>query len=417
MSTNLAREYNRYPSKRIAYLYIAYNDSFTFWNAIENQSEAGPSGPGPIFVSPKNEILIADYYARRILIYSTNLSLKKIVNTTHRIYRILSYHPQKGFLALGWSADQSTQYLHLFLLDQSGETLFRISPDISALYLREADERLENYHMLWEANLGLLYTPENGFWTIDFNNASSIKIRQEKEAIAHLRELKKDNPKLPDIQIDGKHITVDGHLFTGNFHDYLTWLDKNKGEIQKVGAARELQYNISDLFDQNYQRIGYRNELSYWRLENQVLILSNQGHLLDVFIPIKEDEYSSRPLAPQAADHYGNLFTAEADAGQVALYVTRTPADPRTSEPVELEIKPGIGVFARSMNKGVLIRIDPNIYSHVVASLDSGEWAIVDDRSATREKIGEMNAFWYHVKKIRSNVTGWSYGHFIDLDW
>ena len=62
----------------------------------------------------------------------------------------------------------------------------------------------------------------------------------------------------------------------------------------------------------------------------------------------------------------------------------------------------------------VRVRAYPTLSAQTLGHLDAGEQVEVLERSGRRQRIGEMNAYWYRVRN-EEGLAGWSYGHFIDL--
>jgi hypothetical protein len=67
------------------------------------------------------------------------------------------------------------------------------------------------------------------------------------------------------------------------------------------------------------------------------------------------------------------------------------------------------------LNDGrVRVRAFPALGAEILGHLQRGERVQVLERSGLRESIGEMNDFWYRIRR-EDGLSGWSYGHFIDL--
>ena len=62
----------------------------------------------------------------------------------------------------------------------------------------------------------------------------------------------------------------------------------------------------------------------------------------------------------------------------------------------------------------VRVRAFPTLSAPTLGYLDAGERVEILERSGRRQRIGEMNAYWYRVEN-EEGLAGWSYGHFIDL--
>ena len=48
--------------------------------------------------------------------------------------------------------------------------------------------------------------------------------------------------------------------------------------------------------------------------------------------------------------------------------------------------------------------------------LDSGDRVEILERSAENMRIANMNAFWYRMRRLSDDVTGWSYGYFMKFE-
>jgi hypothetical protein len=62
----------------------------------------------------------------------------------------------------------------------------------------------------------------------------------------------------------------------------------------------------------------------------------------------------------------------------------------------------------------VRVRARPTLDAEVLGHLNRGDRVQVLDRSGLRVRIDAMNDFWYRVRNAEG-LSGWSYGHFIDL--
>ncbi len=62
----------------------------------------------------------------------------------------------------------------------------------------------------------------------------------------------------------------------------------------------------------------------------------------------------------------------------------------------------------------VRVRAYPTLGAEVLGHLERGDRVEVLERSGLRESIGEMNDFWYRIRR-EDGLAGWSYGYFIDL--
>lgn len=62
----------------------------------------------------------------------------------------------------------------------------------------------------------------------------------------------------------------------------------------------------------------------------------------------------------------------------------------------------------------VRVRSYPTLEAEIVGHLDRGDRVEVLERSGQRVSIGSMSDFWYLIRR-EDGLSGWSYGHFIDL--
>jgi hypothetical protein len=62
----------------------------------------------------------------------------------------------------------------------------------------------------------------------------------------------------------------------------------------------------------------------------------------------------------------------------------------------------------------VRVRAYPTLGAQILGHLERGDRVEVIERSGARERIAEMNDFWYRVRR-EDGLVGWSYGQFIDL--
>jgi len=62
----------------------------------------------------------------------------------------------------------------------------------------------------------------------------------------------------------------------------------------------------------------------------------------------------------------------------------------------------------------VRVRVFPTLDAEILGHLERGDRVEVLERSGLRESIGDMNDFWYRIRR-EDGLAGWSYGAFIDL--
>jgi hypothetical protein len=67
------------------------------------------------------------------------------------------------------------------------------------------------------------------------------------------------------------------------------------------------------------------------------------------------------------------------------------------------------------LNAGrVRVRAFPTLGAEILGHLEQDDRVEVLERSGLRESIGDMNDYWYRIRR-EDGLEGWSYGHFIDL--
>lgn len=62
------------------------------------------------------------------------------------------------------------------------------------------------------------------------------------------------------------------------------------------------------------------------------------------------------------------------------------------------------------------MRAAPNLRGKTMGHLDSGDRVEILERSAENMRIANMNAFWYRMRRLSDDVTGWSYGYFMKFE-
>ncbi len=66
-------------------------------------------------------------------------------------------------------------------------------------------------------------------------------------------------------------------------------------------------------------------------------------------------------------------------------------------------------------DNGLRIRESFSLDSKVIDKLDKNTIVYISGQSEKQHTIGDMNDFWYRVYIIEKNISGWSYGAFIDI--
>lgn len=64
----------------------------------------------------------------------------------------------------------------------------------------------------------------------------------------------------------------------------------------------------------------------------------------------------------------------------------------------------------------VRVRTEYNLNSETIGHVNTGEEVIVMERSPEKQKIGDMDDYWYRILSKSSYIKGWMYGVFLDLD-
>ncbi len=65
----------------------------------------------------------------------------------------------------------------------------------------------------------------------------------------------------------------------------------------------------------------------------------------------------------------------------------------------------------------VRIREWPLLDAKNLGYLTKGDKLEILDRSGIKVKIGNMEDYWYKIRRTSDGIEGWSYGEFIDLDF
>jgi hypothetical protein len=99
------------------------------------------------------------------------------------------------------------------------------------------------------------------------------------------------------------------------------------------------------------------------------------------------------------------------DQGSQQALIDLSPLRKRLDE-MGLLFRPTTGVANAS---GVRVRQNANLEAQTLGMLDRGDAVEVVDRSGVKEKIGELEDWWYRVKGVRDGLEGWAYGAYLDL--
>ena len=70
---------------------------------------------------------------------------------------------------------------------------------------------------------------------------------------------------------------------------------------------------------------------------------------------------------------------------------------------------------AVSTESRVRIRENPNLEAQTSGYLEKGDELDVTDRSGIKVQIGDMNDWWYKIKRKSDGLEGWAYGYFLKL--
>lgn len=78
-------------------------------------------------------------------------------------------------------------------------------------------------------------------------------------------------------------------------------------------------------------------------------------------------------------------------------------------------------VFGQMPERGIVeaknlrVRSSPDLNGEIVGQLQTGETVIIEDRSAVKAKIGNMEDYW--LKITRGSLRGWTFGYYISTDY
>lgn len=70
---------------------------------------------------------------------------------------------------------------------------------------------------------------------------------------------------------------------------------------------------------------------------------------------------------------------------------------------------------AVSTESRVRVRENPNLEAQTFGHLEPGDELEVTDRSGIKVQIGDMNDWWYKIKRKSDGLEGWAYGAFLKL--
>jgi hypothetical protein len=84
-------------------------------------------------------------------------------------------------------------------------------------------------------------------------------------------------------------------------------------------------------------------------------------------------------------------------------------------ESAQIKVDPQKLQFGRINSDNVRYRSSPNIGDNIRGSFDTGERCEILDKTATKQKIGDMEAYWYKVRIGDGNWYGWVYGAYLDI--
>lgn len=79
-----------------------------------------------------------------------------------------------------------------------------------------------------------------------------------------------------------------------------------------------------------------------------------------------------------------------------------------------------MAVFAQSQKNGLVndsnvrVRAEPNLNSEILYKVHRGYFVNILEKSEHKEKIGDMEAYWYKIRKLPMG-EGWMYGYYLDI--
>ncbi len=62
------------------------------------------------------------------------------------------------------------------------------------------------------------------------------------------------------------------------------------------------------------------------------------------------------------------------------------------------------------------VRAVANLQGETLGYLEKGDRVEVLARSTEKMVVGEMNDYWYRVRRVSDDLTGWSYGYYLQLE-
>jgi hypothetical protein len=103
------------------------------------------------------------------------------------------------------------------------------------------------------------------------------------------------------------------------------------------------------------------------------------------------------------------------------LIALRLPGDDYQSAiPEEKRVQPSerdiLSAHATCTESRVRVRKAPNLQGETLGFLEKGDRLTVLEKSVEKMKVGEMYDYWYRVRRLSDNLSGWSYGHYLELE-
>ena len=246
------------------------------------------------------------------------------------------------------------------------------------------DRRPTSMYFEYQNLVGFASEPLGGLALYDFNKG----IYDD----SHIRVSGTPN----DISHDKMHL-----LYTNNTKSFYIY------NIQKKETVCSIDI---DYYAVDESAFFITNEIVAYTANGRLILFNIKGKEIGEFyfdcsIPYKQDIWIFHDINKA-------IFSYRNEDDILCTYLIDTTSFRDWLDENNLLFRPTTAVLNDSR---VRVRENPNLEAQHLGYLNTGDEVEVFDRSGIKVQIGDMNDWWYKIRRKSDGLEGWAYGPFLDL--
>jgi hypothetical protein len=225
---------------------------------------------------------------------------------------------------------------------------------------------------------------------------------------------------LRGLSIDEKNrFFLNDNLVTRFYNSFYEYWDERHKRIEskkdvKASFVKYARQFLSDGVPTEFVGRDIR-ENSYWQRNNGIIVFDGEGWPIDLFFPKNESSVKTTFSVHPS----GDVYFIDYDKNGVYLYRIANVWDLEVREKWEASLSSSTNAatqYATSTESRVRVRGAANLQGETLGYLEKGDRVEVLEQSGQKKRIGEMEDYWYRVRRLSDGLTGWAYGYFLKLE-